>query len=109
MLQHWRVLNVCITGKISSTSYSLHLIMQTSSLTDMSPFEEYPELEGNFVSEEGELREDGERKEENPENVNTEKISMERLLKVFQGGKEVQDPNRFASHLQIENAFSEVG
>uniref|UniRef100_M3YUE4 Sperm flagellar 2 n=1 Tax=Mustela putorius furo TaxID=9669 RepID=M3YUE4_MUSPF len=83
------------------------IVEKTSSLTDMSPFEEYPELEGNFVSEEGELREDGERKEENPENVNTEKISMERLLKVFQGGKEVQDPNRFASHLQIENAFSE--
>ncbi|XP_044088768.1 sperm flagellar protein 2 [Neovison vison] len=83
------------------------IVEKTSSLTDMSPVEEYPELEGNFVSEEGELREDGERKEENPENVNTEKISMERLLKVFQGGKEVQDPNRFASHLQIENAYSE--
>uniref|UniRef100_A0A452U9R1 Sperm flagellar 2 n=1 Tax=Ursus maritimus TaxID=29073 RepID=A0A452U9R1_URSMA len=72
-----------------------------------SPVEEYPELEGNFVSEERELREDGEGKEEIPENANTEKISMERLLKVFQGGKEVQDANRFASHLQMENAYTE--
>lgn len=61
------------------------------------------------MSEERELREDGEGKEEIPENANTEKISMERLLKVFQGGKEVQDANRFASHLQMENAYTEVG
>ncbi|KAI5774597.1 SPEF2 [Gulo gulo luscus] len=83
------------------------IVEKTFSLTDMSPVEEHPELEGNFVNEEGELREDREGKEENPENANTEKISMERLLRVFQGGKEVQDPNRFASHLQTENAYSE--
>lgn len=94
----------------SLTSYSLHLIMQSSSLTDASPVEEYPELEGNFMHEEGELKEDREEKEvEIPENANTEKISLERLLKVFQGGKEVQDANRFTSHLQIENTYSEVG
>lgn len=84
--------------------------MQTSFFTDMSPIEEYPELEGKFMSEERELREEKEEKEEEiPENANTEKISMERLLKVFRGGKEVQDANRFTSHLQIENADSEVG
>ena len=76
----------------------------------MSPIEEYPELEDNFMSEERELQEDGEEKEEElPENVNTEMISMQTLLQVFRGGNEVLDANRFASHQRIENIYLEVG
>ncbi|XP_077922756.1 sperm flagellar protein 2 isoform X2 [Halichoerus grypus] len=104
----YRALSVVIGTHVFQPIETLPVIAEKiSSLTDMSPVEEYPELEGNFVSEERELREDGEGKEEIPENANTEKISMEKLLKVFQGGKEVQDANRFASHVQIENAYSE--
>uniref|UniRef100_A0A8C6E7R7 Sperm flagellar 2 n=1 Tax=Moschus moschiferus TaxID=68415 RepID=A0A8C6E7R7_MOSMO len=81
---------------------------KTSSFTDMSPIEEYPELEDNFMSEERELQEDGEEKEEEiPENANTEMISMETLLQVFRGGNEVLDANRFASHQKIENTYLE--
>uniref|UniRef100_A0A452U9Q4 Sperm flagellar 2 n=1 Tax=Ursus maritimus TaxID=29073 RepID=A0A452U9Q4_URSMA len=99
----YRALSVAIGTHV------FHPIETTPVITEkvIVPVEEYPELEGNFVSEERELREDGEGKEEIPENANTEKISMERLLKVFQGGKEVQDANRFASHLQMENAYTE--
>ncbi|XP_032967176.1 sperm flagellar protein 2 isoform X3 [Rhinolophus ferrumequinum] len=85
-----------------------HTAEETYSFTNMSPIEEYPELEENFVSEERELREEKvEKEEEIPANVNTEKISMETLLKVFRGGNEAQDTNRFASHLKIENIYSE--
>ncbi|XP_070332676.1 sperm flagellar protein 2 isoform X4 [Odocoileus virginianus] len=81
---------------------------KTSSFTDMSPIEEYPELEDNFMSEERELQEDGEEKEEElPENANTEMISMQTLLRVFRGGNEVLDANRFASHQKIENIYLE--
>uniref|UniRef100_A0A452U9L0 Sperm flagellar 2 n=1 Tax=Ursus maritimus TaxID=29073 RepID=A0A452U9L0_URSMA len=104
----YRALSVAIGTHVFHPIETTPVITEkTSTLTDASPVEEYPELEGNFVSEERELREDGEGKEEIPENANTEKISMERLLKVFQGGKEVQDANRFASHLQMENAYTE--
>lgn len=75
----------------------------------MSPIEEYPELQENFMSEERKLREKREEKEEIPKNANTEKISMETLFKVFRGGKEAQDTNRFASHLKTQNIYSEVG
>ena len=76
----------------------------------MSPIEEYPELEDNFMSEERELQEDGEEKEEEiPENANTEMISMQTLLQVFRGGNEVLDANRFASHQKLENIYLEVG
>ncbi|XP_073747123.1 sperm flagellar protein 2 isoform X1 [Callorhinus ursinus] len=104
----YRALSVAIGTHVFQPIETLPVIAEKiSSLTDMSPVEEYPELEGNFVGEERELREDGEGKEEIPENANPEKISMEKLLKVFQGGKEVQDANRFASHVPIENAYSE--
>uniref|UniRef100_A0A8C0ACN6 Sperm flagellar 2 n=1 Tax=Bos mutus grunniens TaxID=30521 RepID=A0A8C0ACN6_BOSMU len=72
------------------------------------PIEEYPELEDNFMSEERELQEDGEEKEEEiPENANTEMISMQTLLQVFRGGNEVLDANRFASHQKLENIYLE--
>ncbi|XP_059947612.1 sperm flagellar protein 2 [Mesoplodon densirostris] len=81
---------------------------KTSSFTDMSPIEEYPELEDNFISEERELQEEGEKKEEEiSENANTEMISMETLLKVFRGANEAQDANRFANHQKTENMSSE--
>ncbi|XP_036703493.1 sperm flagellar protein 2 [Balaenoptera musculus] len=81
---------------------------KTSSFTDMSPIEEYPELEDNFISEEKELQEEGEEKEEEiSKNANTEMISMETLLKVFRGANEVRDANRFASHQKAENMYSE--
>uniref|UniRef100_A0A8C6AMK2 Sperm flagellar 2 n=1 Tax=Monodon monoceros TaxID=40151 RepID=A0A8C6AMK2_MONMO len=81
---------------------------KTSSFTDMSPIEEYPELEDNFISEERELQEEGEEKEEEiSENANTEMISMETLRKVFRGAIEAQDANRFASHQKTENMYSE--
>ncbi|XP_077616298.1 sperm flagellar protein 2 [Crocuta crocuta] len=105
----YRALTVAIgTHVFQPTKTPTVIAEKTSFFTDMSPIEEYPELEGKFMSEERELREEKEEKEEEiPENANTEKISMERLLKVFRGGKEVQDANRFTSHLQIENTDSE--
>uniref|UniRef100_A0A8C3VPU7 Sperm flagellar 2 n=1 Tax=Catagonus wagneri TaxID=51154 RepID=A0A8C3VPU7_9CETA len=79
-----------------------------SSLIDMSPAEEYPEPKGNFISEERELQEQREEKEEEiSENVNTEMISMETLLRVFRGGNEPQDTNRFAGYSKTENMHSE--
>ncbi|EPY73379.1 hypothetical protein CB1_011123002 [Camelus ferus] len=82
---------------------------KTSSLTDMSPVEEYLETKENFISEERELQEKGEEKEEEiPENANTEMISMETLLKVFGGGNETQDSNRFACPQKTENVYLEV-
>ncbi|XP_042808099.1 sperm flagellar protein 2 isoform X4 [Panthera leo] len=105
----YRALSVATgTHVFQPTKTPTFIAEKTSSFTDMSPIEEYPEHEGNFMSEERELREEKEEKEEDiPANANTEKISLERLLKVFRGGKEVQDANRFASHLQIENTDSE--
>nr|KAF6442386.1 sperm flagellar 2 [Rousettus aegyptiacus] len=81
---------------------------ETYSFTNLSPLEEYPELEENFISEERELREERDEKEEEiPENANTEKMPMETLLKVFRGGNEAQDAHRFASHLKTGNIYSE--
>lgn len=101
---------LCYWEDLSLISCSLHVIVQTYSFTNISPIEDYPEPEENFISEERELREEGEEKEEEiPENANTEKISMETLLKVFRGGNEAQDAHRFASHLKTGNIYSEVG
>lgn len=78
----------------------------------MSPNEEFPEAE-DITREERELKEEkderDQKEEEIPENANPEKISMETLLKVFGGGSEVLDANRFASYLKIENIYAEVG
>jgi hypothetical protein len=87
--------------------------LQTSCSTDISPTEEFPEPEENVAGEEMELKEQRDEREQKdeeiPENANTEKISVETLLKVFRGGNEAQDPNRFASHMKIENIYAEVG
>ncbi|KAM7149843.1 sperm flagellar protein 2 isoform 2-T2 [Molossus nigricans] len=86
---------------------------ETYFFTEESPVQECPETE-NFVSGEQDLREERERREvredkeqEVPENANTERISVETLLKVFQGQSKAQDANRFASHLMTENIYAE--
>ncbi|XP_049718119.1 sperm flagellar protein 2 isoform X5 [Elephas maximus indicus] len=80
------------------------LVDKTFSFTDVGPVAASPEPEEN-IREERELKE--EKEDEIPENANTEKISMETLLKVFQGGIEAQDCDRFASHLKTENIYYE--
>ncbi|XP_045421539.1 sperm flagellar protein 2 isoform X1 [Lemur catta] len=90
---------------------SIPIAGKTSSSTDVSPGEEFPELEENVAREEKELKEEREereqKEEEIPENANSEKISLETLLKVFRGGSEAQDANRFGSHLKLENIYAE--
>nr|XP_014336674.1 PREDICTED: sperm flagellar protein 2 isoform X4 [Bos mutus] len=105
----YRALSVAIGTHVFQPIEMPHPVAEkTSSFTDMSPIEEYPELEDNFMSEERELQEDGEEKEEEiPENANTEMISMQTLLQVFRGGNEVLDANRFASHQKLENIYLE--
>ncbi|XP_052515061.1 sperm flagellar protein 2 [Budorcas taxicolor] len=105
----YRALSVAIGTHVFQPIEMPHPVAaKTSSFTDMSPIEGYPELEDNFMSEERELQEDGEEKEEEiPENANTEMISMQTLLQVFRGGNEVLDANRFASHRKIENIYLE--
>nr|AHC95151.1 sperm flagella 2 protein [Bos taurus] len=105
----YRALSVAIGTHVFQPIEMPHPVAEkTSSFTDMSPIEEYPELEDNFMSEERELQEDGEEKEEEiPENANTEMISMQTLLQVFRGGNEVLDANRFASHQKLENTYLE--
>ncbi|XP_069897125.1 sperm flagellar protein 2 isoform X2 [Dipodomys merriami] len=84
---------------------------KTSFSTDISPIEEFPELEENVTGEEREIREERDEREQKEEevleNTNTEKISIETLLKVFQGGNEAQDVNRFVIHLKSENIYAE--
>ncbi|XP_053454848.1 sperm flagellar protein 2 [Nycticebus coucang] len=108
----YRALSVAIGTHVFQQDETHILIAEkTSSSTDMSPIEEFPELDENVAKEERELkeeREDREQKEEEiPENANSEKISLETLLKVFRGGGEAQDANRFASHLRMENIYAE--
>ncbi|XP_042546463.1 sperm flagellar protein 2 [Dipodomys spectabilis] len=84
---------------------------KTSFSTDVSPIEEFPEPEENVTGEEREIREERDEREQKEEevleNTNTEKISIETLLKVFQGGNEAQDVNRFVNHLKSENIYAE--
>ncbi|KAF6127394.1 sperm flagellar 2 [Phyllostomus discolor] len=76
------------------------------SFTDMYPMQEYPETEG--IGEKRELRWEREVKEEEmPANANTEKISMETLLQVFQGGSEGQGANQPSSALRRQNIYAE--
>ncbi|XP_046527852.1 sperm flagellar protein 2 isoform X3 [Equus quagga] len=102
----YRALSVAIGTHVFQPIETPNLITEkTSFLTDMSPIAESPEPEENVISEEREVRE--EKGEEIPENANTEKISMETLLRVFRGGNEAQDPNRFSSQLKMENIYAE--
>ncbi|XP_070443122.1 sperm flagellar protein 2 isoform X15 [Equus przewalskii] len=102
----YRALSVAIGTHVFQPIETPNLITEkTSFLTDMSPIAESPEPEENVISEEREVKE--EKGEEIPENANTEKISMETLLRVFRGGNEAQDPNRFSSQLKMENIYAE--
>ncbi|XP_037655024.1 sperm flagellar protein 2 isoform X1 [Choloepus didactylus] len=104
----YRALSVATGTHVFQQAETPSLIVEkTSSSTNMCPIEESPELEEN-VREDREIKEEREEKEEEiPEYVNTEKISMETLLRVFRGGNEAQDLNRFASYFKIENIYSE--
>ncbi|XP_006156392.1 sperm flagellar protein 2 isoform X2 [Tupaia chinensis] len=107
----YRALSVAIGTHVFQEDKTLTPIAEkTSFSTDTSQIEESSEPEESVAREEKELkeeREEREQKEEIPENANTEKISMETLLKVFRGGNEAQDANRFVSHLKIENIYAE--
>uniref|UniRef100_A0A2K6GF76 Sperm flagellar 2 n=1 Tax=Propithecus coquereli TaxID=379532 RepID=A0A2K6GF76_PROCO len=105
----YRALSVAIGSHVFQEVETPVLIAEkTSSSTGISPIEEFPELEENVEREERELKEEREQKEEEiPENANSEKISLETLLKVFRGGSEAQDANRFGSHLKLENIYAE--
>ncbi|XP_051038489.1 sperm flagellar protein 2 [Phodopus roborovskii] len=82
---------------------------EKTSISTVSPNDEFPETEENVTREElkEEKDERDQKEEEIPENANTEKISIETLIKVFGGGNEVLDANRFASYLKIENIYAE--
>ncbi|XP_054343011.1 sperm flagellar protein 2 isoform X2 [Pongo pygmaeus] len=107
----YRALSVAVgTHVFRQVKASIPSAEKTSS-TDASPAEEFPEPEENAAREERKLKDDREKREQKdeeiPENANNEKMSMETLLKVFKGGSEAQDSNRFASHLKIENIYAE--
>ncbi|XP_051006911.1 sperm flagellar protein 2 isoform X2 [Acomys russatus] len=107
----YRALSVAVGTHIFRQIETPMMTAEKTSISTMSPIEEFPEYEENIVKEERELKEEkderDQKEEEIPENANTEKISMETLLKVFGGGSEVLDANRFASYLKIENIYAE--
>ncbi|ELK31723.1 Sperm flagellar protein 2 [Myotis davidii] len=75
---------------------------------DESPLQNYSEPEEAFLSAYRKFIEEKEEKEpEIPENINTEKISLETLLQVFRAQNKAQNANRFAHHLRAENAYLE--
>lgn len=82
--------------------------MQIDSFSHVNATEKYSEIYEKNI--ERESKEELEEKEEIvPENSNTEKISIETLLKVFRGGNEAQDSSRFVNHLRKRNIYLEVG
>nr|XP_012591871.1 sperm flagellar protein 2 isoform X4 [Microcebus murinus] len=108
----YRALSVAIGSHVfREVEISIPIAEKTSSYTDMSPVEEFTEFDEHVAREERELKEEREereqKKEEIPENANSEKISLETLLKVFRGGSEAQDVNRFGSLLKLENIYAE--
>nr|AAD56310.1 KPL2 [Rattus norvegicus] len=105
----YRALSVAVGTHIFRQVETPMLTAEKTSISSVSPNEEFPEAEENSTREElkEEKDERDQKEEEIPENANTEKISMETLLKVFGGGNEVLDANRFASYLKTENIYSE--
>ncbi|XP_052015955.1 sperm flagellar protein 2-like [Apodemus sylvaticus] len=107
----YRALSVAVGTHIFRQVETPMLTAEKTSISTVSPIEEFPETEESSAKEERELKEEKEerdqKEEEIPENANTEKISMETLLKVFGGGNEVLDANRFASYLKTENIYAE--
>ncbi|XP_026639630.1 sperm flagellar protein 2 [Microtus ochrogaster] len=106
----YRALSVAVGTHIFRRVETPVLIADKTSISTVSPNEEFPEAE-DMTREERELKgekdERDQKEEEIPDNANPEKISMETLLKVFGGGSEVLDANRFASYLKIENIYAE--
>ncbi|KAM4875931.1 sperm flagellar protein 2 [Thomomys bottae] len=104
----YRALSVAVgTHVFRQFETPLMIAEKTSISTDISPIEEFPEPEEN-VTEIREERDEREQKEEEIlESTNTEKISIETLFKVFPGGNEAQDVNRFVGHLKTENMYTE--
>lgn len=105
----YRALSVAVGTHIFRQVETPMLMAEKTSISTVSPIEEFPETEESSAKEDRELKEekDDQKEEEIPENANTEKISMETLLKVFGGGNEVLDANRFASYLKSENIYAE--
>ncbi|ERE85825.1 sperm flagellar protein 2 [Cricetulus griseus] len=107
----YRALSVAVGTHIFRQVETPMLTAEKTSISTVSPNDDFPETEENVTREERELKEEkderDQKEEEIPENANTEKISMETLLKVFGGGNEVLDANRFASYLKIENIYAE--
>ncbi|XP_012974476.2 sperm flagellar protein 2 isoform X3 [Mesocricetus auratus] len=107
----YRALSVAVGTHIFRQVETPMLTAEKTSISTVSPNDEFPETEENVTREERELKEEkderDQKEEEIPENANTEKISMETLLKVFGGGNEVLDANRFASYLKTENIYAE--
>ncbi|XP_058535993.1 sperm flagellar protein 2 isoform X1 [Ochotona princeps] len=107
----YRALSVAIGTHIFRKVEGPVMIAEKTSSADMSPIEGYVETEENAEREEKDFTEEKEEKDRKepdiPENANTEKISMETLLRVFRGGSEVKDANRFTSHLKTENIYAE--
>ncbi|KAL6042801.1 hypothetical protein STEG23_015389, partial [Scotinomys teguina] len=102
----YRALSVAVGTHIFRQIEMSVLTAEKNSISTVSPNEEFPEAEENVTREE--LKEDKDEKEEEiPENANTEKISVGTLVKVFGGGSEILDANRFASYLKTENIYAE--
>ncbi|KAL1783577.1 sperm flagellar protein 2, partial [Sigmodon hispidus] len=107
----YRALSVAVGTHIFQQIETPMMTAEKTSISTVSPNDEFPEAEDNVTREERELKEEkderDQKEEEIPENANTEKISLETLLKVFGGGNEVLDANRFASCLKMENIYAE--
>ncbi|XP_076772209.1 sperm flagellar protein 2 isoform X9 [Arvicanthis niloticus] len=107
----YRALSVAVGTHIFRQIETPMLTAEKTSTCSVSPIEEFTEVEESSTKDERELKEEkderDQKEEEIPENANTEKISMETLLKVFGGGNEVLDANRFASYLKSENIYAE--
>nr|XP_008260336.1 sperm flagellar protein 2 isoform X7 [Oryctolagus cuniculus] len=107
----YRALSVAIGTHIFRKVEGPVMTAEKTSSTDLSPVEGYVETEENAEREKREFTEEKEERDQKEvdilENANTEKISMETLLRVFRGGSEVKDANRFTSHLKRENIYAE--
>ncbi|XP_004605607.1 sperm flagellar protein 2 [Sorex araneus] len=81
---------------------------KVSSSTHVNATEQYSELNEKNINDERQLKEAREGKEsEISEHANMEKISIDTLLKVFRGGSEAQDSNRFGNHPRKRNIYLE--
>ncbi|XP_070267943.1 sperm flagellar protein 2-like isoform X3 [Myotis yumanensis] len=105
----YRALSVAIGTHIFQPIELISLLTEETYLfTDETPLQDYSEPEEAFLSAYRKFIEEREEREpEIPENINTEKISLETLLQVFRAQNKAQNANRFAHHLRAENAYLE--